>query len=93
MSRGLRSDAAVTLSSAQYGRQILEMVSSVSLASTRDIVLPLSDGVALVVHNGTAGGKSLRFIGSSGAGVTVGNGKRAIVYCDGANWNRVTADT
>jgi hypothetical protein len=43
------------------------------------------------VYNGTTGGKSLRFIGSSDSGVTVANGKRAIVYCDGATWNRVTA--
>jgi hypothetical protein len=89
----MASDATITLSSAQYNTQILEMVSSVSLTSTRKAVLPLSDGASLIVYNGTTGGKSLQFIGSSGSGVTVGNRKRAIVYCDGTNWNRVTADT
>jgi hypothetical protein len=89
----MASDANITLSSAQYNAQILEMVSSVSLTSTRNVVLPLSDGASLIVYNGTTGGKSLQFIGSSGSGVTLGNGKRAIVYCDGTNWNRVTADT
>ena len=55
--------------------------------------MSLSDGASLIVFNGTTGGKSLQFIGSSGFGVTIGNGKRAIVNCDGTNWNRVTADT
>ena len=89
----MASDANITLSSAQYNTQILEMVSSVSLTSMRNVVLPLSDGASLILYNGTTGGKSLQFIGSSGSGVTVGNGNRAIVYCDGTNWNRVTADT
>ena len=69
------------------------MVSSVSLTTRRNVVLPLSDGASLIVYNGTTGDKPLQFIGSSGSGVTVGNGKRAMVYCDGTNWNRVTADT
>lgn len=88
----MASDANITLSSGQYNTQILEMVSSVSLISTRNVVLPLSDGASLIVYNETMGSKSLQFIGSSGSGVTVGNGKRAIVYCDGTNWNQVTAD-
>ena len=44
------------------------------------------------VFNGTTGGFGLQFIGASGTGVTVGAGKRAIVYADGTNIVRATAD-
>jgi hypothetical protein len=40
-----------------------------------------------------AGGQSLQFIGASGTGVTVANGKRAIFYFDGTNYVRVSPDT
>jgi hypothetical protein len=49
----MASDANITLSSAQYNTQILEMVSSVALTSSRNVILPLSDGAGLTVYNGT----------------------------------------
>jgi len=45
------------------------------------------------VFNNTAGGFGLQFIGATGTGITVAAGKRAILYADGTNIVRVTADT
>jgi hypothetical protein len=44
------------------------------------------------VFNGTTGGFGVQFIGATGTGITVAAGKRAIVYSDGTNVVRVTAD-
>jgi hypothetical protein len=40
----------------------------------------------------TAGGVGVNVIGATGTGVTVADGHRAIVYSDGTNVVRVTAD-
>ena len=62
-----------------------------SLTATRNVVVPLAVR-QWTVYNGTTGAQSLQFIGASGTGVTVTNGKRAIIYADGTNVVRVTAD-
>ena len=87
------SDANKTATATECRCPILEVTSSVSLGATRDIVLPLTKGLGYTVFNSTTGAQSLQFIGASGTGITVGNAKRAILYCDGTNWVRVTADT
>lgn len=86
------SDANVTLTAAQAANRILDCTSSVSLTATRNVVLPLS-AQEWIVYNGTTGAQSIQFIGASGTGITVANGKRAIIYADGTNIVRVTADT
>jgi hypothetical protein len=58
--------------------------------ATRDIIVPLAP-FQWTVYNGT--NQSLRFIGATGTGITVATTKRAIVYSDGTNVVRVTADT
>ena len=87
----MASDANKTLTYQEAAGDIISVTSSVSLTGTRDIVLPLNAKM-WVVYNGTTGSQSLQFIGSSGTGVTVANGKRAIIYADGSNVVRVTAD-
>jgi hypothetical protein len=86
------SDANITLTQAQAVGTILSVTSSVSLTTTRNVVVPLA-AQQWTVYNGTTGAQSLQFIGQSGTGVTVANGKRAILYADGTNVVRVTADT
>ena len=86
------SDANITLTQAQAAGTILSVTSSVSLTTTRNVVVPLA-AQQWTVYNGTTGAQSLQFIGASGTGVTVANGKRAILYSDGTNVVRVTADT
>ncbi len=87
----MSSDANLTLTQAQAVCSILSVTSSVSLSSTRNIVVPLAPQ-QWTVCNLTTGAQSLQFIGASGTGITVANGKRAIIYSDGTNVVRVTAD-
>ena len=92
LSRSISSDANITLTAAEARNQILEFTSSVSLTATRNVQVPLAAQI-WIVRNATTGGQSLQFIGPTGTGVTVANGFRAIIYSDGTNVVRVTADT
>lgn len=92
LAKSLSADSNATLTAAEARCGILDITSSVSLTATRDIVLPLSPQ-QWTVYNGTTGAQSLQFIGSTGTGVTVANGKRVILYADGTNIVRVTPDT
>jgi hypothetical protein len=91
LARVMASDANITLTQAEANNDILQITSSVSLTTTRNVVVPLA-AQQWTVYNGTTGAQSLQFIGASGTGVTVANGKRAIIYSDGTNVVRVTAD-
>ena len=91
LARVIASDANITLTWAESANDILQFTSSVSLTTTRNVVVPLA-ARQWTVYNGTTGAQSLQFIGASGTGITVANGKRAIIYADGTNVVRVTAD-
>lgn len=88
----MASDANITLTQAQAVGAILSVTSSVSLTAPRNVVVPLA-AQQWTVFNGTTGAQALQFIGASGTGITVANGKRAILYADGTNVVRVTADS
>lgn len=83
------SDANTTLSFAEVRNQIIEITGT--LTAARNITLPLKPR-QWTVFNGTTGGFGLQFIGATGTGITVAAGKRAIVYSDGTNIVRATAD-
>lgn len=70
---------------------ILVVTSSLPLTGTRNLQLPLINGAVVFVTNSTTGAQSITFIGVTGTGVTVANGKRDILTCDGVNWNAQTA--
>lgn len=91
LARAIASDANITLTAIEARNHILEFTSSVALTATRNVVVPLA-AQQWTVFNTTTGSQSLQFIGASGTGVTVANGKRAIIYSDGTNVVRVTAD-
>lgn len=91
LARAIASDANITLTHAEALCDILEFTSGVSLTATRDVVLPLA-AKQYTVFNNTTGSQSLQFIGATGTGITVASGKRAIIYADGTNIVRVTAD-
>ena len=91
LARVMESDANITLTQAEAANDILQFTSSVSLTTTRNVVVPLA-AQQWTVYNGTTGAQSLQFIGATGTGITVANGKRAIIYSDGTNVVRVTAD-
>ena len=83
------SDANYTLTQVEAANDIIS-ISSGTITTTRNFVLPLIPK-QWTVHNGNA--QSVQFIGASGTGITVASGKRAIIYADGTNIVRVTADT
>nr|MBL8412738.1 hypothetical protein [Dechloromonas sp.] len=84
------TDVNTTLGYADVRNQILEFTGT--LTAVRNIVLPLKPR-QWTVFNNTTGGFGLQFIGATGTGITVAAGKRAIIYADGTNVVRVTADT
>jgi len=63
-----------------------------ALTALRDLVVPLGIKHWTIFANVT-GGFGVRVIGASGTGITVADGKRAIVCADGTNIVRVTPDT
>lgn len=91
ISRAFPTDANYTAVQADYQAKIMEFTGTIS--TTRNVVVPLNSGYQWTVFNGTTGGQSIQFIGTTGTGITVANGKRAIIYADGTNIQRVTPDT
>jgi hypothetical protein len=83
------ADANKTLSYEQAMCESMELTGA--LSALRDVIVPLVPRSYIVFAN-TSGGFGVRVIGTSGTGITVADGKRAIVECDGTNVVRVTAD-
>lgn len=83
------TDANAILTRAEAENNILEFTGSLTVQ--RNITVPLG-ARQWIVFNNTTGGVGLQFIGATGTGVVVAMGKRAIVYADGTNVVRVTAD-
>jgi len=63
---------------------VLEITSSITLTTTRSVIVPTSDKL-YVISNGTTGGQSLLITTAAGTGVTVKNGEKRSVYCDGTD--------
>ncbi len=83
------ADANKTLTYEQAMCDSLELTGA--LTALRDVIVPLVPRPYTIYAN-TTGGFGVRVIGASGTGITVADGKRAIVQCDGTNVVRVTAD-
>jgi hypothetical protein len=83
------ADANQTLTYQQAMCESMELTGA--LTALRNVVVPLVPRAWTVFAN-TSGGFGVQVIGASGTGVTVADGKRAIVECDGTNVVRVTAD-
>lgn len=62
---------------------VLNVTSSVSLSTTRDLIVPAIEK-PYIIQNNTNGSQSIRVI-VAGASVTVPNGKTAFVYNDGTD--------
>ena len=83
------ADANQTLTYQQAMCESMELTGA--LTALRDVVVPLVPRNWIVYAN-TSGGFGVRVIGASGTGITIADGKRAMVECDGTNVVRVTAD-
>ena len=88
LQKAFPSDANYTATQAEAANDIIQ-ISSGTITATRNFVLPLVPK-QWTVFNGNA--QSVQFIGATGTGITVATGKRAIIYADGTNIVRVTAD-
>jgi hypothetical protein len=84
------TDANTTLSAAQATNNILQFTGAIT--AQRNIVVPLA-AKQYTVFNNTTGGFGLQFIPPTGTGIVVAMGFRAIVYANGTDVVRVTADT
>jgi hypothetical protein len=82
------ADANQTLTAAEARCDILETTGA--LTAQRNLVVPLGAKQWTVFANVT--GFGIQVIGASGTGIVIAVGKRAIVYADGTNVVRVTAD-
>jgi len=83
------ADANKTLTYEQAMCESMELTGA--LTALRDVVVPLVPRAWTVFAN-TSGGFGVQVIGATGTGVTVADGKRALVECDGTNVVRITAD-
>jgi hypothetical protein len=73
-----------TNASQVFRNLVLNVVSSSNLSATRDLVIPAIEK-QYFIENNTSGGQSIRVKTSSGTGVTIPNGRKANVFCDGTN--------
>lgn len=84
------SDANLTLgytdsnASQTFRNLVLNATSTGSLTATRDLIVPTTAKLYYVFNN-TTGSQSIVVKTSAGTGVTIPNGSKAAVYCDGTN--------
>ena len=83
------STADFTITYPNYENKILQF--SGSIGSTVNIIVPLIPYRQWIVYNGNTG--SIIIKGATGSGVTIESGKRCIIYSNGTDIVRVTADT
>lgn len=82
-------DANKTLTHAQALVDSLELTGALTVL--RDVIVPLAPRAWTIFAN-TTGAFGVRVIGATGTGITVADGKRAILETNGTNVVRVTAD-
>lgn len=66
----------------EFRNLVLNVVSSGNLSATRNLIIPAINK-QYIVENNTSGSQSIVVKTASGSGVTVPNGRRAHVFCDG----------
>jgi len=81
------TDANYTLTTSNGGSDearnaVLELTGA--LTGSRNVICPAKDKLYLV-YNNTSGSQSIVIKTSGGTGITVPNGKKRFVYCDGTN--------
>jgi hypothetical protein len=63
---------------------ILDVTSSIALTATRSLIVPTIDK-PYIIENNTTGAQDILVKTSAGTGITVPNGFKVMVYCDGTN--------
>ncbi|MDQ3833619.1 MAG: hypothetical protein M3315_08285 [Actinomycetota bacterium] len=90
LSRSVAGNTDVTLNQSEYENRIQEYTGA--LTGNINVIVPLTDGAEWLIYNNTSGAFTLTVKGATGTGIAVGQGKRALLYCDGTNVVRATAD-
>ena len=89
LSKDVAGGVDVTLTSSEASNDIIEL----SGALTANINIVVSDNTKiLAVYNNTSGAFTLTVKTSAGTGISVGQGMRAMLYCDGVNVVRLASD-
>ena len=79
------TDANITLTSVQNEYLVLKITDTGSaLTTARDIIVPTINRLH-VAWNNTGGGYALTFKTAAGSGISVGDGEKKLIYCDGIN--------
>ncbi len=89
LSKSIAGSSNVTLTAAEASNDILEFTGAIT--GNISVFVPLSAD-QWTVFNGTTGAFTVTIIGATGTGIVIATAKRAIVYADGTNVVRVTAD-
>ncbi len=89
LTKAFPSDANYTLTAPEAEVDVIK-VSSGTITTTRDLIVPIAFPRQWWVVNGNA--QSVRIIGATGTGITIATGKAAKVMADGTNVIRLTAD-
>lgn len=90
LSKSVAGSSNVTLAAYEAKADIMEFTGA--LTGNIQVIVPLNVK-QWTIANKTTGAFTLTVIGATGTGVAVGQSKRCILYADGTNVNRVTADT
>jgi hypothetical protein len=83
--------ANVTLNATQDQASIISCTGAIT--ANIQVILGLKNHAPRVAANLTSGAFTVTFIGPSGTGIVVAQGKRAWIYSDGTNVQRITPDT
>lgn len=90
LSKSVAGGQDVALSATEYANCILEFTGA--LTGDINVIVPASPCRQWTVYNDTTGAHTLTVKPASGTGVAVSQGKRSVLYADGSNIVRVTAD-
>lgn len=80
------TDANYTAAPTEYTNPVLRLTSSVSLSTTRNLVLPGVIGALYVIQNDTTGGQPISVTAATGTGISIASAGRQWVMFDGTNF-------
>jgi len=90
LAKSVAGGVDVTLAATEAAARILTL--SGVITANINLIVPSTDGREWIVFNSTTGAFTVTVKTAAGTGIVVAQTKHAIVYCDGTNVLRVTAD-
>lgn len=90
LSKSVAGGSNVTLTADEASNRTLELTGIIT--GNIEIIVPTADGAEWIVNNKTTGAFTVTVKTAAGTGIVVGTAKVALLYCDGTNIVRATAD-